>query len=479
MLTRRQRGCWCQVNTRDGCENQPGDDSAEPPHVGCYIEELVGSDDIRVTPTLEHPPANLIRQLKLVVVDGPDAGRRVRADADRMVIGKHESCDLVVTDESVSRFHCDMTIVDGRVLVRDLESKNGTTLDGASILAAYGKGGSIVQLGTTRLRIDLDDHVLIAMSDRERFGDLVGSSPIMRSRFALLERAAATEATVLLEGETGTGKEAAAEAIHRESARREGPFIVVDCGAVPPNLLEAELFGHERGAFTGAVGARIGAFEAATGGTIFLDEIGELAGDLQPKLLRALEKREIKRIGATHYTPIDVRIVAATNRNLRAEVNVGRFRSDLFYRLAVLPVRLPPLRERREDLPVIVDAILARLDPQDSPDAQRLRARDFIEHLANHAWPGNVRELRNYLERCLALRIRADLIDTVTAESTAQLVDTKVPIKRARENWNLACERAYLERLLREHENNVSAAARAAGIDRPYLYRLLWRHNMR
>src|SRR5262249_6125363 len=173
------------------------------------------------------------------------------------------------------------------------------------------------------------DHVKIPLSDRERFGLLVGHSLAMRAAFALLERAAATDATVLLEGETGTGKEAAAESIHREGARRDGPFVVVDCGAIPPDLLESELFGHERGAFTGALSGREGAFEAAGGGTIFLDEVGELAADLQPKLLRALERREVKRVGSNKYVAVDVRVIAATNRNLRAEVNARQFRSDL------------------------------------------------------------------------------------------------------------------------------------------------------
>jgi two-component system, NtrC family, response regulator GlrR len=253
---------------------------------------------------------------------------------------------------------------------------------------------------------------------------------------------------------------------------------VIDCGAVPPDLLESELFGHERGAFTGAVAAREGAFEAAAGGTIFLDEIGELGADLQPKLLRVLERREIKRVGTNKYVPVDVRVVAATNRNLRAEVNAHRFRSDLFYRLAVVKVRLPPLRERLDDLELIVKHILDSLGAAEHPEAAALRTPDFMAHLARHAWPGNVRELRNYLERCMALREQTPIIED-GAETETPTVNAQMPLKLARETWTRTFERRYVEELLRAHQNNVSAAARAAGVDRPYFYRLLWRHGFR
>ena len=434
-------------------------------------------DDLQTTPTDRESKGNLVRQLQLVVLDGPDAGLRKRAEGERVVIGKHESCDVVLHDDTVSRFHCDVTIEGGRAVVRDLESRNGTVLDGVAVATAYARSGSILTLGTTRVRVDLgDDHVVVPRSERSQFGGLVGRSHAMRTAFALLERAAATDATVLLEGETGTGKEAAAEAIHAESTRRNGPLLVIDCGAIPPDLLESELFGHERGAFTGAVGARQGAFEAANGGTIFLDEIGELVADLQPKLLRALEKREVKRVGANHYTPIDVRIIAATNRNLRTEVNAGRFRPDLFFRLAVVTISLPPLREVREDMPLIVSSILERLGTTEE-EAKPLRTPDFIDYLSSHAWPGNVRELRNYLERCIALQTRVALAEDT--QPKRPLVDARIGLRQAREAWNHACEQVYLEELLRAHNNNVSSAARAAGIDRPYFYRLLWRHKLR
>lgn len=397
-----------------------------------------------------------------------------------MVIGSHESADLVLQDEAVSRFHCEIDVRAGRPVLRDLESRNGTLLDGVSVLAAIPKDGALLSVGRTKVRFELrTEESRVPLSKRERFGTMVGGSAAMRRVFAVLERAAASDAAVLLEGETGTGKEVAAESIHLESPRKDGPFVVVDCGAIPANLLEAELFGHEKGAFTGALSARKGAFEAAHGGTIFLDEIGELPPDLQPKLLRTLEKKQIKRIGSVEWQNVDVRVVAATNRNLRVEVNEKRFRSDLFFRVAVLEVRLPPLRERREDLPPLVECLLGALG---ATDAQRreLTAETAIAELSRHAWTGNVREVRNYLERCIAMR---ELLP-VEAEATmvahaAGMPDASVPLKVARDRWTRLMERAYLEDCLRRSADNVTAAARLAQVDRMHFYRLLWKHGLR
>jgi len=300
----------------------------------------------------------------------------------------------------------------------------------------------------------------------------------MRTVFAMLERAAQSDATVLIEGETGTGKEATAEALHTTGSRKKGPFVVVDCGAIPPQLLESELFGHEKGAFTGAVTARLGAFESAHGGTIFLDEVGELPIDLQPKLLRALERREIKRIGNARHQSVDVRVVAATNRNLRAEVNARRFRSDLYYRLAVLELRLPSLHERPDDVPLLVEHILAQLGAAGAPGAEVLRDPRLLADLSRHPWPGNVRELRNYVERCLALREEPPLPPVDGAEP-APAAPVEGDLRAARESWQRDFEKRYLQDLLAKHGNNVSAAARAAGVDRKYFYRLLWRNGLR
>jgi transcriptional regulator with PAS, ATPase and Fis domain len=289
---------------------------------------------------------------------------------------------------------------------------------------------------------------------------------------------------VLVEGETGTGKEATAEAIHSEGERANGPFVVIDCGAIPPQLLESELFGHERGAFTGAIAARQGAFEAASGGTIFLDEIGELTLDLQPKILRVLERRQVKRVGATNYVKIDVRVIAATNKSLRTEVQNQRFRSDLYYRLAVVQVKLPPLRERIADIPILVEHVLDSLDVAHEPIAQALRSPEFLDRVTRYRWPGNVRQLRNYIERCVALDNpnlppNPDTTPPPEFDEASGVVDITQPLRLAREQCISSFEKRYLEALLLHHNNNVTAAARAAEVDRIHFYRLLWKHGLR
>ena len=421
----------------------------------------------------------LVRSFRLLVLSGPDADAVYRSTGDRAVIGTHASADLLLQDRTASRFHCEIAVMDGRAVARDLGSLNGTRINHVPVVQAYLRSGSLLSLGHTQIRFDFGHaKVKIPLSSDQRFGLMVGRSSAMRAVFAVLQRAAQSDATVLLEGETGTGKEIAAESIHRESARCDGPFLVVDCGAISPDLIESELFGHERGAFTGAVSARRGAFEAASGGTLFLDEIGELRPDLQPRLLRALERREIKRIGSNDYVPVDVRVVAATNRNLKSEVNAGRFRSDLYYRIAVIPVRLPPLRERPEDLPLLVEHILSNLGMQDRPEVAALRSDAFLADLQRNPFPGNVREVRNYLERCLVLREQV-LRPLEQAQAPVDPVDSHLPFKIARDRCLRSFERGYLEDILRRHKDNASAAARAAGLDRMYFYRLLWRNSLR
>ncbi|HMG57514.1 MAG TPA: sigma 54-interacting transcriptional regulator [Kofleriaceae bacterium] len=420
----------------------------------------------------------LVRQFRLRVELGPDAGREAASHDTSIVIGSEAGARLKLDDGAVSRFHCELAVDGGRVRVRDLGSRNGTTVDGVAVSDAFLHPGAVLGVGRNQIRFDATpDHVRIPLSPHPRFGTMVGTSTAMRAAFAILERAAASDATVLLTGETGTGKEAAAESLHLASARRDGPLIVIDCGSIPPSLLEAELFGHERGAFTGAASERMGAFEAASGGTIFLDEIGELATDLQPKLLRALERREVKRLGSNHYRPIAVRVVAATHRDLRAEINARTFRSDLYYRLAVVELRLPPLRERLDDLPLIVRHLLAAASAERRAE---LTAPGFLAHLAAHRWPGNVRELRNYLDRCLALGVELAAPPATDGEpGPAAEVDASRPLRAAREEATRRFERTYLEDLLRRHGDNLAAAARAASVDRAHLYRLLWKHGLR
>jgi two-component system response regulator GlrR len=420
--------------------------------------------------------AGLVPGFRLTVLEGPRAGFVWESSADRASMGSHPSNDLALDEPTVSRFHCEIRVGEGAT-VRDLGSRNGTVLDGVQVIEGVLRSGSLIKLGRATVRFDLrGEKNRLLVSERNEFGSMVGSSVAMRSAFAILERAAGTNAHLLLEGETGTGKGQAAEGIHRASARRDGPFIIVDCGAIPENLLESELFGHEKGAFTGASARRVGAFEEAEGGTIFLDEIGELPSSLQPKLLRALESREIRRVGSNAHRVVDVRVVAATNRDLRAEVNSGRFRSDLYFRLAVIKVVLPPLRERPEDIPLIAERILARTGA-DPARVQAFYTPDFVSTLMRAAWPGNARELRNYLERCLVFQEALPVAESVTPPATR--VDARMPYADARGRAIDEFERAYLEALLALHQGKVSQAAAAAGMDRVYLHKLLRRHGLR
>jgi two-component system, NtrC family, response regulator GlrR len=423
------------------------------------------------------PPS--VRRFRLTVVEGPGSGATVESTADRCAVGSDPLNDLLLADETVSRFHCEIRAEPGGVRVRDLESLNGVVLDGVQVTDAFLRGGSLLRLGRTTVRFDLGvERNRLPLSESIRFGGLVGSSIAMRACFALLERAAGSDVTVLLEGETGIGKSRAARAIHEESARRGQPFLIVDCGAIPANLLESELFGHEKGAFTGAATRRVGAFEEAAGGTIFLDEVGELPTELQPKLLRVIEEREVRRLGANRYFPVDVRIVAATNRNLRAEVNAGRFRSDLFFRLAVLRVPIPALRERTEDIPVIASELLRHMGALPE-QVSSLHAPETLNRLRQFAWPGNVRELRNYLERCLVFEEALPVSDEAPVDEPEERIDPHLPYAEARRRALERFERRYLRELLELHGGKVSQAASAAEIDRVYLYRLIRRHNLK
>ena len=441
--------------------------------------------------TEDHRPGErrpgTVRRFRLTIVQGAPAASW-ESSSDRCSIGSHPSNDLAIEDTTVSRFHCEIRVGQEGVTVRDLGSRNGTSLDGVLVREAFLRSGSLLQLG----RVVVSFHVAaerntLVLSSSTSFGSLVGTSVPMRAAFAWLARVAQSDVTVLLEGETGTGKGAAAESIHRESARRDGPFVVVDCSALPSTLLDSELFGHEKGAFTGADGRRVGAFEEANGGTLFLDEIGELPFDLQPKLLRALEERMVRRIGTNQHKRIDVRILAATNRDLRLEVNDKRFRADLYYRLAVARITLPPLRERPDDIPLVVDHLLAKMGaPRATIEA--FGAPEVGAQLRRGAWPGNIRELRNHVERCLLFQTPLD--EAVASPGVAPEepkdtpaesaeVDLSVPLIDARRAAAEGFERRYLHALLATYGEKTVKAAGAAGIDRVYLYRLLRKHGLR
>jgi DNA-binding NtrC family response regulator len=428
-----------------------------------------------------------VRGFELDVVEGPGSGKHWESSEGRCTIGSHQSCELMVEDSTVSRFHCEIIVDQSGPRVRDLDSRNGTIVDGVRVLGAYLRGGSLLRLGRTVARFQLaGKRNQLPLSGRERFGVMVGQSSAMRMTFAVLERAAASNATVLLEGETGTGKSAAARSLHMESARSAGPFVMLDCGSIPANLLESELFGHEKGAYTGAAMSRIGAFEEASGGTIFLDEIGEMPPELQPKLLSVLENREIRRLGSNAQRPVDLRVVAATNRDLRAEVNAGRFREDLYYRIAVVKIALPPLRQRPDDLPGLASTLLAQLGAPPERIAG-LMTEELIGSMRRAAWPGNIRELRNYLERCLVFDepLPADVSSAADAphhdhaQGDTIRIDAGLPFAEARQRALSEIERAYISEVLRQNDGKVSHAAAQAGIDRTYFYRLLRRHGLK
>lgn len=420
------------------------------------------------------------RKIRIEIVAGPQAGQRVDLAGPEVRVGSARGCDLLLLDGAVSRHHLTLKVERGSVRVVDAGSRNGTVLDGVNVRDAYARASSTISIGNTTLRVLLlHDVVMVPLSSRESFGGLLGASPAMRVVFTMLERAAAVDDTVLIEGETGTGKELAAEALHEESDRSGGPFVVFDCSAVAPTLVESELFGHVRGAFSGAISDRKGAVEAADGGTLFLDEIGELPLDLQPKLLRALERFEVRRVGSNSPVRVDVRVVAATHRNLTEEVARKTFREDLYYRLAVMRVALPPLRERPEDIPLLVEALcrerLERGRPV-SPVAERV-----IRGMMSQAWPGNVRELRNAVIRAVSLGegTHAPGTPPVNGPLVTGKIDLAVPLKESRDRLCDAFEEAYLRQALVETGGNISHAARLAGVNRKFIQRAVRRFELR
>ncbi len=409
-----------------------------------------------------------IARFRLRVVAGPDAPQVVDSAGCDLDIGTGPGQHLRLSDPCVSRHHCVIRVGDDGLICEDLESTNGTFVSGHRIKSAVLEPGDTITLGETELAIELlDETISEPLSRGDRFGRVLGRSCGMRRVFALLERVAGSDATILLEGETGTGKSALAEAIHEASPRARRPFVVVDCGALPRGLLESELFGHERGAFTGAVDTRIGLFESADGGTILLDEIGELPLDLQPKLLRALERRVIRRIGSPREQQVDVRLIAATHRDLRCAVNQRTFRSDLWYRLNTVRVAVPPLRERRDDIALLVAAFYRELvgDPAAAPPTSLVRT------MTRGLWRGNVRELRSAVERAL---VGAPVLDFDPARGS----HPELPFKEAKNLATADWEKRYLSELLPAHDGNVSRAARAARMNRSHLSELVHRHGL-
>ena len=414
-----------------------------------------------------------------VVSEMPGSGGDAELGASRTRIGSAEDNELRIDDSSVSAHHCEIALEPRGALLRDLGSTNGTYLDGVRIERAYLSPGSVIEIGGTRLLLVADDdEVAVPLSSRTNFGPLLGHSPKMRAVFATLEHAAKGDATVLITGESGTGKELAARGLHEASRRHDQPFVVLDCGAVSPSLIESTLFGHARGAFTGATDARPGIFEQADGGTLVLDEIGELPLELQPKLLRVLESKSARRLGDGNDRRFDVRLVASTNRNLAAEVKAQRFRADLFYRLSVIAVTLPPLRERLEEIPRLVADFARRIGGERAPEIPG----SVLRVLASHDWPGNVRELRNVVERLVTLPgISASQAMGVSSRADVPSVSGEtfgLEFHAAKEAHIEAFERAYLTHHLAAAGNNVSEAARAAGMSRQSMHRLINKHGL-
>jgi|HubBroStandDraft_1064217.scaffolds.fasta_scaffold12470_4 transcriptional regulator with GAF, ATPase, and Fis domain len=447
----------------------PGDPPSNPP--GEPIEVA--------TRALQPPGGN--SGITAVVLSGSAKGTS-RPIREVLRIGKASDNDLVLADDTVSRHHCELSWARDGIHVHDLGSTNGTKVQGARVTEAVASPGSVLKVGEVEiiLRASVRSAEVLP-SDKTRFGDALGKSLAMRTIFAVLERIAPTDATVLFEGETGTGKDVLARATWTQSLRAAGPFVVVDCGAVSYSLLESELFGHERGAFTGAVASRQGAFELCDGGTLFLDEIGELPLDVQPKLLRALETREFRRVGGNRTLKTDVRVIVATKRNLEKEVQGGRFREDLYFRLAVVPITVAPLRSRREDIPLLVESMLAAAGRGLSVSPETMNA------LSAHDWPGNVRELRNVLDRAVYMarasgQTELTLVTLPTSPSAigdAFQFDEARSYRETRAKYDTEFERRYVKWLLGRHGNNVSAAAREAKMDRKHLHDMAKKHGLR
>jgi DNA-binding NtrC family response regulator len=429
------------------------------------------------------PPSSF----SLSVVEGPDAGARYELDANhpsRILVGKSEACEVRLTDPSVSRRHLSLAIEGRRLHVQDLDSTNGTIADGVVIVEGFLTGGELLRIGSTGLRVERGEPgSRVQLSPATRFGGVLGASEVMRRLYPLCERLAQSNVPVVIEGETGTGKEQLAESMHQEGPRKHGPFIIFDCTAVAASVIESELFGHVRGAYTGAVTDRQGVFERAHGGTLLIDEIGDLPLELQPKLLRAIERRQVTRLGGDLPVAVDIRLIAATRRNLDREVQIGRFRDDLFHRVAVARIEMPPLRMRKGDIALLARHFWSQLGgAPNALDAAALRRWEDDD------WPGNVRQLRNAAQRLYALGDFRDApVDAPPEPSGAvrptsdhgdwvgALLALDLPFAELRDRALLVFQERYVRSLLEAHGGDTARAAAAAGMSRRTLQRLIAR----
>jgi transcriptional regulator with GAF, ATPase, and Fis domain len=435
-----------------------------------------------------------LRKMKIEVRSGSSQGFVREFAQDVLRIGSQEGRDLRLKDATVSRLHAEIVRTRQGILLRDLDSTNGTFVGDVRVREVYLGDQRTFMVGKTELFFSLCDEVIdIVPTESTEFEGLVGCSVALREVFSVLDRVSRTDLTVLVRGETGTGKELVCRALHKRSRRSRAPFIVFDCAAVAKGLIESELFGHQRGAFTGAVGDRTGVFEQANGGTLFIDELGELPLDLQPTLLRVLEQRQVRRVGSSRWLPVDVRVVVATNRNLRDMVESKLFREDLYYRLGVVELVLPPLRKRIEDLPLLAKHFLATAPMEHSIVSI---SPPTMEIFQDYHWPGNIREFRNIILRALPFCDGSVLELSVLPESMSlsragfssnrrddkkdeNSPEKKLSLREARENILGAFERQYLSDLLKACAGSISEAARVAGVDRKTISRMLKRHDLR
>ena len=429
------------------------------------------------TAPVSRAPSVPVRTLAIEVLEGPDAGLHAEAETETLTLGTAESNVVTLTDPTVSGFHLELSRCPDGVRVQDLGSTNGTMIGAMRVDQGVVPPETVVQIGRTQLKVVDGAGSTVAVHTSDELSELRGATPNMRRLMAQVMRVARTPVPVLLIGESGTGKELVARAIHEHSKRACKPIVTVDCGALSPTLVASELFGHERGAFTGADRQHSGAFERASGGTLFLDEIGELPAELQPQLLGVLERQRLRRLGGREDIAVDVRVVSATNRDLRSEVNSGAFRLDLYYRLAVVELRLPSLRERGDDIPLLVEHFLRECGH--AGPVKDVVPSELMEALKLHRWPGNVRELRNWVEATMAMGESPPLVESLDGSAPTSQEVLRLPYKEARATVLGEFERSYLEHLLGKCSGNVSAAARHAKMDRSYLIKLIQRHGLK
>ncbi|HZO16114.1 MAG TPA: sigma 54-interacting transcriptional regulator [Polyangiaceae bacterium] len=425
------------------------------------------SDEGAITKPRSHPVSLALDHVRLVVVDGPDRGKSADVPHGKARVGCAPGCHLVLSDPTVSRIHCEIGVSRQGIRLRDLQSTNGTYVDGVRIYDAELTDGSTLRIGDTVLRtLVARGRDVVPLAPLDRFGAIIGSSPEMRAIYAMIPRIAQSQTTTLIYGETGTGKELVARAIHDMSPRASAPFVVLDCAGLAPGVIESDLFGHVHGAFTGAIADRPGLFEAAHQGSIFIDEIADLPLLLQPRLLRVLETRQVRRLGANASLAVDVMVIAASSSPLSTHVNAGQFREDLFYRLAVAEIELPPLRARGNDAAEIARHFWERFagPMQPMPD-------DILGAVRARSWPGNVRELRNFIERATKLGVASSAGALHKSVSTSVPVD--LPLKEARRVWIEQFELLYANAMLDRTRGNVTRAAELAGVNRRSFQRML------